>query len=230
MTTVFCGIVCLLILFCALFLFFSGRCFFSFGRFNCWFFNCWSFFNSRWFLKFWFLNRGSILNSRCFFNFWCFNRGRFLSFRRFNRRRFLSNRSFLNSRSFFSNGSFLNSRSFFSNGIFLNSRSIGSFLLGFLLRQHFSSRLVHLFLCIETTLCFGTLFLFIFLLEGVGRLLFVVLPGFETSFRFCLIKCTLGYTSQQVFLHQHPFVGKDVAYGVSGLCPCLQPIQSSVEV
>jgi hypothetical protein len=33
-----------------------------------------------------------------------------------------------------------------------------------------------------------------------------------------------------VFLHQHPFVGKDVAYGVSGLCPCLQPIQSSVEV
>ena len=212
MTTVFCGIVCLLILFCALFLFFSGRCFFSFWLFSFWFFNCWSF------LNFWFLNRGSILNSRCFFNFWCFNRGRFLSFRRFNRRRFLSNRSFLNS------------RSFFSNGIFLNSRSIGSFLLGFLLRQHFSSRLVHLFLCIETTLCFGTLFLFIFLLEGVGRLLFVVLPGFETSFRFSLIKCTLGYTSQQVFLHQHPFVGKDVTYGVSGLCPCLQPIQSSVEV
>ena len=228
MTTVFCGIVCLLILFCALFLFFSGRRFFSFGIFsfgliNCWFFNCWSFFNSRWFLNFWFLNfwflnRGRFLNSRCFFNFWCFNRGRFLSFRRFN------------CGSFFSNRSFLNSRSFFSNGSFLNSRSIGSFLLGFLLRQHFSSRLVHLFLCIETTLCFGTLFLFIFLLEGVGRLLFVVLPGFETSFRFCLIKCTLGYTSQQVFLHQHPFVGKDVAYGVSGLCPCLQPIQSSVEV
>jgi len=64
----------------------------------------------------------------------------------------------------------------------------------------------------------------------MSSLLFVVLPGFETFLRFCLIEGPLGDTTQEMFLHQHPFIGKDVAYGVRGLCPCLQPIQSSIEI
>lgn len=152
-----------------------------------------------------------LFSSRCFLSLGFFNSGCFLSLCLFS------------SRCFFSLGLF-NSR------CFLNNRCIGSFLFSFLQCQNFSSCLVYLFLRVETSLCICTLLLFIFQLESVVGLLLVVLPGFETSFRFCLIECTLGDTTQEMLLHQYPFIGKDVAYGVRGLCPCLQPIQSSFEI
>lgn len=183
MDTGFFSIVCLIELFCTLFLLFGRRGFFSLGRFS----------------------------YRCFFSLGLFSNGCFFNLRRFNYRCFLG-LGLLNS------------------GCFLNYRSIGSILFGFLQRQHFSSCLVHLFLCIETSLCICTLFLFIFQLKRVVSLLLVVLPCLETSFSFCGIKCTLGDSTQEMLFHQHPFLGKDVAYGVRGLCPCLQPIQSSVEI
>lgn len=200
MDTGFFSIVCLIELFCTLFLLFGRRGFFSLGRFS----------------------------YRCFFSLGLFSNGCFFNLRRFNYRCFLG-LGLLNSGCFFNCRCFLN-LGLLDSGCFLNYRSIGSILFGFLQRQHFSSCLVHLFLCIETSLCICTLFLFIFQLKRVVSLLLVVLPCLETSFSFCGIKCTLGDSTQEMLFHQHPFLGKDVAYGVRGLCPCLQPIQSSVEI
>lgn len=124
---------------------------------------------------------------------------------------FFSLRGFFGNRSLsfrlFSSGCCFHCGSFFS-------RCVGGFLFSLLLSQHFRSCFVHLFLCIQTGFFFGTLFLFILQFEGVGGLLFVALPRFETFLCFCLIECPFGDTAQEVFLHQHPFVGKDVAHSV----------------